>query len=146
MNIGKNIEIMRKRNKLTQSDLAAKLDVSNKTISSWETNRTEPNIGMIESMCHVFNCKKSDIIDGIDPDALAAQAVIDRITTNLKSSTTPAVNVFEENYRKDPVFMDYIEMLYSLSPEDKTEVYNYITFKYLGIGKEKKDLRSSKEA
>lgn len=65
MGIGRNIEKFRKQAKLTQGELGEKLHISNKTISSWEKDRTEPNIGMIEAMCEIFGCQKSDLIDGI---------------------------------------------------------------------------------
>ena len=65
MGIGKNIERLRKLNKMTQSELGEKLHVSNKAVSSWEKDRTEPNIGMIEAMCEIFKCQKTDLIDGI---------------------------------------------------------------------------------
>lgn len=65
MGIGRNIEKFRKQVKLTQGELGEKLHISNKTISSWEKDRTEPNIGMIEAMCEIFGCQKSDLIDGI---------------------------------------------------------------------------------
>lgn len=64
MNIGKNIAAFRRLNGLKQIDLAIKLEVTDKAVSSWERGRTEPNIGMIEKMCEIFHCKKSDIIDG----------------------------------------------------------------------------------
>ena len=62
--IAKNIETFRKQLKLTQRELSEKLNVSNKTVSSWESGRTEPNIGMIEAMCAIFDCSKTDLIDG----------------------------------------------------------------------------------
>lgn len=64
MSIGMNIEALRKRNNLKQSELGKLLNVSNKTVSSWERGRTEPNIGMVEKMCSVFHCTKTEIIDG----------------------------------------------------------------------------------
>ena len=64
MDIGKNIASFRKLNGLKQVDLANKLEVTDKAVSSWERGRTEPSIGMIEKMCEIFHCKKSDIIDG----------------------------------------------------------------------------------
>lgn len=63
MGIAQNIERLRKKNNLTQKELSEKLNVSNKTVSSWEIGRTEPNIGMIESMCAVFNCTKSELLE-----------------------------------------------------------------------------------
>ena len=50
MNIGDNIKKMRELRGLKQSDLAEILNISDKTVSSWEINRTEPKMGMIEKI------------------------------------------------------------------------------------------------
>ena len=68
MNIGENIKTYRKINKITQSELAEKLNVTNKAISSWECGRTEPCMGMIEEMCKIFQCTKTELIDGLTID------------------------------------------------------------------------------
>ena len=64
MNIGENIKYYRTLNHMEQKDLAQILHISNKTISSWECGRTEPNIGMLETLADVFGVTKSDLIDG----------------------------------------------------------------------------------
>jgi len=69
MNIGKNIKTMRQSRHITQGELAYKLNVTNKAISSWECGRTEPNMGMIEEMCKIFGCTKTELIDGIIPES-----------------------------------------------------------------------------
>ena len=58
----------REKRNFKQSDLAEKLGVSDKTVSSWEINRTEPKMGMIEKICTVLNCKKTDIIGNDEED------------------------------------------------------------------------------
>lgn len=63
MTVGKNIRIIRERQRLTQEELAKLLGVSQRTVSSWEVDRTEPKMGMIERLCKVLNCKKTDIIE-----------------------------------------------------------------------------------
>lgn len=63
MNIGSNIKRLRKRYDMEQKDLAHLLHVSNRTISSWETNRTEPKMDMIDKMCEIFKCRKSDFLE-----------------------------------------------------------------------------------
>lgn len=60
--IGENIKRIRRSRGLTQQMMAEKMHVNQNTISSWETNRTEPNMGMIEAMTEVLGCSKSDII------------------------------------------------------------------------------------
>jgi len=62
--IGDNIRKYRQAANMEQSDLADRLHISNKTISSWECGRTEPRMGMIEAMCQVFGCQKTELIDG----------------------------------------------------------------------------------
>lgn len=47
MNLGDKIKQARMRNNLTQKELADLLFVSDKTISSWESNRTVPDINML---------------------------------------------------------------------------------------------------
>lgn len=69
MSIGRNIKTLRNRHKMTQGELAEMLNMTNKAISSWETDRTEPNMGMIEQMCKVFQCSKTELIDGMVADA-----------------------------------------------------------------------------
>ena len=64
MDIGKNIKQMREKLGMEQQELAEKLNISNKTISSWECGRTEPKMGKIEELCQVFGCEKTVLIDG----------------------------------------------------------------------------------
>lgn len=65
MSIGDNIKKWRELRNLKQSELAELVGVSDKTVSSWEINRTEPKMGMVEKISSALNCKKTDII-GID--------------------------------------------------------------------------------
>lgn len=62
--IGDNIRRIREEKGMSQVELAEKLFVSDKTISSWEVNRTEPKMGMIEQLCVALHCQKSDIVGG----------------------------------------------------------------------------------
>ncbi len=55
MNVGEKIKEWRKNEKLTQQELAEKLNVSNKTISSWETGRSYPDLQMIVEISDYFN-------------------------------------------------------------------------------------------
>lgn len=62
MSIGSNIKKWREYRNYKQTELAEMLGVSDKTISSWEINRTEPKMGMVERICIALECKKSDIV------------------------------------------------------------------------------------
>ena len=52
--LAQNISTLRKAKKLTQSELAEKLNYSDKTISKWENDDTSPDIETLISLsdCH----------------------------------------------------------------------------------------------
>lgn len=54
-NIAQNIIKLRKMNKLTQQDLAAKLNYSDKAISKWERGDSVPDIEMLCKISEIFN-------------------------------------------------------------------------------------------
>ena len=61
---GLTIKRLREKNKLTQSELANKLSVSDKTISKWETGRGYPDITLIEDIAKVFNVSITELFSG----------------------------------------------------------------------------------
>lgn len=64
MNLGSRLSDLRKRKKWTQNDLANKLFVIDKTVSSWESNRTEPSLETIIKLSELFDCNVSYLIYG----------------------------------------------------------------------------------
>ena len=63
INIGEKIKKLRISNNMSQNDLGNKLFVSDKTISSWETNRTLPTIDIILKICEIYNISLYQFID-----------------------------------------------------------------------------------
>lgn len=64
MNVGTRIKEIRMSKKMTQQDFANLLFVTDKTISSWESNRTEPSIDLIVKISEVLDCSPSYLIYG----------------------------------------------------------------------------------
>lgn len=64
--IGKFISQKRKAKNLTQEQLAEKLDVSNKTISKWETGKCMPDYSIIKNLCNELGITVAELIDGED--------------------------------------------------------------------------------
>lgn len=62
MYVGNKIKAMRKLRGLTQSELAEQVGVTNTTISNYEQAVSKPNIEMIEKLCQVLKCNKTDLI------------------------------------------------------------------------------------
>lgn len=61
VNIGENIKNIRIQKGFDQKQIAGMLNVSPKTISSWECGRTEPNMDTTVKLCDIFGCKLTDI-------------------------------------------------------------------------------------
>lgn len=64
MNFGLRLKKLRCEKGLTQEALGEKLFVSDKTISSWEANRTEPSLDLIVKLAEVLECTYSSLIYG----------------------------------------------------------------------------------
>lgn len=54
MNFGKQIKSARESNNLTQEDVAQKLHLSRKTVSSWETGRSYPDIATLVQLSDIY--------------------------------------------------------------------------------------------
>ena len=64
MNYGEIISKLRQSKNITQKELASKLYVTDKTISSWESNRTEPSLEMIIKLSEILECGVSYLLYG----------------------------------------------------------------------------------
>ena len=60
--IGIFISYCRKEKKLTQSQLAEILGVSDKSISRWENGKTMPDLSQYEPLCKVFDIQISELL------------------------------------------------------------------------------------
>lgn len=56
-----NLKELRKGLKLTQSELAAKMDVTRRSIIRWENGQTKPSMKKVERLAEVLGCKVSDL-------------------------------------------------------------------------------------
>lgn len=62
--IGKFIAECRKTKKLTQSELAEKLGVTDKSVSNWENGRNMPDLSLFKSLCELLDISINDLISG----------------------------------------------------------------------------------
>ena len=61
---GAVIKKLREKNHLTQSELAEKLCVSDKTVSKWENAKGYPDISLLEPIAKVFGISITELITG----------------------------------------------------------------------------------
>ena len=64
MNYGERISNLRKNKNMTQEELASRLYVTDKTVSSWESSRTEPSMEMIIKLSEILECSTSYLLHG----------------------------------------------------------------------------------
>ena len=74
--IGKFIAICRKEKKLTQSELAEKLQITNKAVSKWETGRGMPDASLLLDLCDILGISVNELLSGekIEPDNYKVKA------------------------------------------------------------------------
>ena len=61
--VAKNIIDLRKKNGLTQNELAEKLNYSDNAVSRWERGEVSPSIETLDQMSKVFNVPMSSLIE-----------------------------------------------------------------------------------
>lgn len=63
MSFGQNVQFLRKmHNKMTQEELAEKLNVSRQTVSKWELDAAYPEIGKLIELCNLFSCSMDRLV------------------------------------------------------------------------------------
>ena len=62
MSLGENLQFLRKRNEMTQEDLAEKLEVSRQSVSKWESDTAYPEMDKLIQLSQMFHVKLDDLI------------------------------------------------------------------------------------
>lgn len=62
MNLGKNIQFLRKQQKITQEQLAERMSVSRQTVSKWESDEVIPELNKLIDLSDMFACKLDTLI------------------------------------------------------------------------------------
>jgi len=69
MIVAEKIQILRKRNALSQEQLAEKLDVSRQSVSKWESNQSIPELSKIIALCEMFHITTDQLLkDNVEID------------------------------------------------------------------------------
>ena len=129
MNIGKRLNKLRNMKNITQLELANILFVSDKTISSWESNRTKPNLEMLVKLAEILSCNVGYLIYGDNPK--------DNVETEIKIKISEKeynklINFFENNAK----FLTENRQLYTYyQPTYRKFLNNKEINEWLRIGK-----------
>ena len=61
---GNTIKTLREKHGITRKALAEKINVSDKTISKWETNKGLPDIGIVEELAKALGVSLTELLTG----------------------------------------------------------------------------------
>lgn len=140
--LGHNIRKLRVERGMRQADLARAVGVSDKTISSWEVGRTEPNMGDLERLSAVFHCGKTDIIDGQAKRLIAYSDMINALempNTDSNVTETDLAKLFEMKKERENKIESLNEELKTVTEELYEIEMQILKVKYaLEISKYKK--------
>lgn len=81
MKFGDNLQNLRKQKRMSQEQLAEKVNVSRQSISKWERGESYPTMNNIMSLCKIFHCKLNDIVheDITDLYALDEEVIMNTV-------------------------------------------------------------------
>ena len=64
MSFSDNLQVLRKRNNLTQEQLAEQLEVSRQAVSKWESVQSYPEMEKLLIICDMFHCDMDSMFKG----------------------------------------------------------------------------------
>ena len=70
MELGNKILTLRKKNNITQEELAEQLNVTRQTISKWELGETSPDIKQAKELSKIFKVSLDELVDNDIKDLL----------------------------------------------------------------------------
>ena len=113
MTFGENLKRLRQRKKISQDELARKLNIKQYVISSWEIGRSEPNIEQIKFLSTYFN---------VPTDYLLGKDVI---MVNDEKEFEIVTNHFKQDINDD-VINEIVKLLEELNEKNKTKIVKII--------------------
>ena len=86
MKFGDNLKLIRKNKKMSQEQLAEKMNVSRQSVSKWENGEAYPEMNNILELCKIFNCKINDLVhsDMSDINSLDEEIIMNVVKFNKK--------------------------------------------------------------
>lgn len=142
---GAVIRKLREKNNMTQAELAVRLNVSDKTISKWETAKGYPDISLLEPIAKVFGISITELISGnavsnvnVSANMLRSRFYVCPVCGNVIHSMGEAVinchgvlltpAQAEETDEQHKIFIEKVEDEYYVRIEHDMTKKHYISF------------------
>lgn len=97
--VGKNIKKLRENKKLTQDNLAEKLNVTRQAISNWETEKTQPDIDTLQKIAQILEVPIENLIYGTERKSTPAVKYIKNVTKGLSFGAALAMVISYVKWR-----------------------------------------------
>ncbi|MDE7379807.1 MAG: helix-turn-helix domain-containing protein [Clostridia bacterium] len=81
---GEFLETLRKASGFTQLEVAERLGVSNRTVSSWETDRTAPDLLILPAIADLYGVTVDEIIRGERKAGVSAEEISEKAKRDLR--------------------------------------------------------------
>ena len=89
--IGKFISERRKKQKLTQEQLAEKLNITHKAVSKWETGKGMPDSSIMMDLCNILEISVNELLSGEKLDSNIEKDIADENLIKLKKEKEVAI-------------------------------------------------------
>ena len=99
--IGKFIAKCRKEKKLTQAQLAEKLNITDRAVSKWETGKSMPDSSIMLELCEILGITVNELLSGeeIDMESYEKKSDENLISLKRKDENNMTRNViFQQHY------------------------------------------------
>ncbi len=94
--IGKFIAEKRKTKKLTQSELAEQLGVSDRSISNWENGKNMPDLSLFKPICSILDITINELLSGKNLNELDYQEKFEENIVNTIAYSTKKINKYRD--------------------------------------------------
>lgn len=125
MSLGTNFFNARKKQGLSQEEVAEKLGVSRQTISKWELDETLPDINQSKKLAATYKISLDELIE-FDPDLNDIKEVIAKTSeekqakvdwTSVWAEKYPVLTTYQQNVQLDDYVSKMKEMLQRLKKD-----------------------------
>lgn len=93
MNFGKNLQAIRKARKLSQEELADKMQISRQAISKWESGTTYPETEKLIELSEVLQCSMDSLVKGEGANVAASPSDIKVIYEDLMNKFSKQISL-----------------------------------------------------
>lgn len=115
LTFGDKIRAARKSKHLTQKELADIIGVKFNSISDWESDKSRPDINIIDSLCETLGVTPAHLMGWDQPPASDAKLIA--------------------NIAGDTILKDYISKICAMNELDRGKIYSYIDYIFLSSQK-----------